>query len=81
MFIRIRKKERREYYITDGGRIASVILTPDDKATLIVKDENGCILMEQEYNSRKGALIGLGRRYGKSRFHHMVDTLETRRMH
>ena len=75
MLIKIRKKERNEYYLTPSGNVVIVRLIPDDTAELMLRDDSGQVSFRRAYNSRKGAVIAMGRLFGHCRFHHMVDTL------
>lgn len=75
MLIKIKKKERKEYYLTPAGNVAIIRLIPDDTAELMLRDDSGQVTFIRAYNSRKGAVIAMGRLFGRCHFHHMVDTL------
>jgi hypothetical protein len=77
--ITIRKKERKEYYQTPAGETAIIRLIPDDTAELIVRKDSGETTFKQAYNSRKGAVIAMGRKFGRCKFLTMCDTLGIRR--
>lgn len=79
VFIRIQKTERREYYRTPGNQMAEVRHYPTQGAVLTVRDENGETVFQKEYVSRKSAMIGLGLRFGKCEFDHMMDSIQTKR--
>ena len=77
--ITIRKKERKEYYHTPAGETAIIRLIPDDTAELIVRKDSGETTFKQAYNSRKGAVIAMGRKFGRCKVLTMCDTLGIRR--
>ena len=77
--ITIRKKERKEYYQTPSGETAIIRLIPDDTAELIIRKESGEETLIKAYNSRKGAVVAMGRRFGHCKFLAMCDTLGVRR--
>lgn len=72
----IRKKQIDEYYQTPCKKTAVVSQLPNDRSILTVRD-NGVDVFKQEYSSRKGAVIAMGRRFGKCKFHHMTSVFET----
>lgn len=79
MLFQIQKKRIDEYWETPCRKTAVVSQLPSNKAILAVYD-NGEELFRHEYDSRKGAVIAMSKRYGKCKFHHMVDVLESRRV-
>jgi hypothetical protein len=77
--ITIRKKETKEYYQTPAGETAIIRLIPAGTAELIVRKESGETTFKQAYYSRKGAVIAMGRKFGRCKFLTMCDTLGIRR--
>ena len=77
--ITIRKKETKEYYQTPGGATAIIRLIPDGTAELTVRKDSLETTFKQAYNSRKGAVIAMGRKFGRCKFLTMCDTLGIRR--
>ena len=81
----IRKKQITEYFKTygshTGGKRLTVIVDqfPTGTTNVTVMDEEGTLAFRKEYTSHRGAMVAVGRKYGKTEFIRMVDTLETSR--
>lgn len=75
MVIRLRRKEIREYYETHGHLFAQIKCCADGSVFLIVKDETGKEVFQQQYCQRKSARIALGLRYGKCEYKGMTEVI------
>ena len=75
----IRKKKITEYWKTHGEKPLTVIVEqfPSGATNVTAKDAYGQQVFGGAYSSRKGAMIAVGRKFGKVAFVRMVDTLET----
>lgn len=75
----IRKKKITEYWKTHGEDPLTVIVEqfPSGTTNVTAKKQNGAQVFGVAYSSHKGAMIAIGRKFGKVDFVRMVDTLET----
>lgn len=76
MFVKIEKIQLDQYYRTPCCRTAVITQYPDGSADLAVYDI-GVKVFEQRYDSRKGALIAMEKRYGQCKFSHMANVVNS----
>ena len=75
----IRKKKITEYWKTHGEDPLTVIVEqfPSGTTNVTAKKSYGAQVFGGAYSSHKGAMVAVGRKFGKVDFVRMVDTLET----
>ena len=79
MLIKLQRKSIEEHYTAPNGKTTVITLLPDGSATLTAHMD-GKEIFSKQYPSRRGAVAAMGRRFGRCRFSHMIDTISTRRV-
>ena len=67
-----------ELYRTQDGTDIRIRITEDGKSRMSVFDSEGKCTYEREYGSRRGAMIGMGKRFGVCRFKGMAHVYKKR---
>lgn len=62
-----------EYTGKDGVRVVVAFYYPSTTVNVAAYDKDGKHIFGGAYNSRAGAMIGIGRRFGKVHFDRMYD--------
>lgn len=55
------KSKHEEHYKSERGDFATIVVFPDDRVVLTIRDGDCNQLLQKEYTSRKGARIALGK--------------------
>ena len=72
---KIKRASISEYYTAENGDHLSITIKPDDSAVLIAcKPVNNKLYFRKEYKTRKGAVVAMGKRFGKCDFNCMTTT-------
>lgn len=69
-----------ERYRNNDGLFARIISTPDESTLEVRSDDwNGNVIFTRAYETRKGAAVALGRRYGQFIFAGMMENIHKER--
>lgn len=62
-----------EYTAQDGGKVIIIFFYPSTTVNVAAYDKTGNRIFSGVYNSRSGAMIGIGRRFGRVQFKCMTN--------